>query len=124
MKAARFTKPLHTEVVEIPQPTIGPDDVLIRVKAAAERILFLSENQGAARGNGAARAQVAREDLRPIAVNLEIAARAIPCQREAMVIAIEQSRPDTRSAVHTVAVDADIDRSILADQHRNFVAVA
>ena len=34
MKAARFTKPLHTEVVDIPQPAVGPDDVLIRVKAA------------------------------------------------------------------------------------------
>lgn len=34
MKAARIIEPFETEVVELPQPTIGPDDVLIQVKAA------------------------------------------------------------------------------------------
>lgn len=34
MKAARLTNPLQTEVTDLPQPTIGPDDVLIRVRAA------------------------------------------------------------------------------------------
>lgn len=34
MKAARIIEPYKTEVVELPQPAIGPDDVLIQVKAA------------------------------------------------------------------------------------------
>jgi 2-desacetyl-2-hydroxyethyl bacteriochlorophyllide A dehydrogenase len=34
MKAARITAPLKTEVTELGQPTTGPDDVLIQVKAA------------------------------------------------------------------------------------------
>jgi len=31
MKAARIIEPLKTEVVELSQPTIGPDDVLIQI---------------------------------------------------------------------------------------------
>jgi len=34
MKAARIVEPFKTEVVELSQPAIGPDDVLIQVKAA------------------------------------------------------------------------------------------
>lgn len=34
MKAARIVEPLKTDVVELSQPQIRPDDVLIRVKAA------------------------------------------------------------------------------------------
>ena len=34
MKAARIIEPLKTEVAELAQPAIGPDDVLIQVKAA------------------------------------------------------------------------------------------
>lgn len=34
MKAARFIEPHKTEVTDLPQPEIGPDDILIQVKAA------------------------------------------------------------------------------------------
>lgn len=34
MQAARIVEPFKTEVVELSQPAIGPDDVLIQVKAA------------------------------------------------------------------------------------------
>jgi 2-desacetyl-2-hydroxyethyl bacteriochlorophyllide A dehydrogenase len=34
MQAARIAEPFKTEVVELSQPAIGPDDVLIQVKAA------------------------------------------------------------------------------------------
>ncbi|MGB0387974.1 MAG: zinc-dependent alcohol dehydrogenase family protein [Ardenticatenaceae bacterium] len=34
MKAARIIEPLKTDVVELPEPAIGPDDLLIQVKAA------------------------------------------------------------------------------------------
>jgi threonine dehydrogenase-like Zn-dependent dehydrogenase len=34
MKAARITAPYKTELIDLPTPQIGPDDLLIRVKAA------------------------------------------------------------------------------------------
>lgn len=34
MRAARIIEPFKTEVLDVPQPQIGPDDVLIQVKAA------------------------------------------------------------------------------------------
>ena len=34
MKAARFIEPLKTEVTNLPEPRVGADDILIRVKAA------------------------------------------------------------------------------------------
>ena len=34
MKAARIVEPFKTEVIDLPQPTMGPDDLLIQVKAA------------------------------------------------------------------------------------------